>query len=161
MAALFSDRLLISVDCFALMITRIPYLLLALAWLLVPGSASAVAGHVEVIDFTRQWIGLLTLLVFVVAYGFVIAEESLRLRKSMPMLLAAGIIWVLVAWAYLQRGDVHTAEQVFRRGLEYYTELFLFLLAAMTYINAMSERGVFAWLRGWLLTRSEETAGDG
>lgn len=127
--------------------------LLALAGLGAPLSAQAVTAHVEVLDLTSHWSGLLALLVFVIAYVFVIGEEALRLRKSTPMLIAAGVIWVLVAVAYVQQGDVHTAEQVFRRGLEYYTELFLFLLAAMTYINAMGERGVFANLRRWLETR--------
>ena len=32
-------------------------------------------------------------------------------------------------------------------------ELFLFLLAAMTYINTMDERGVFDVLRAWLLAQ--------
>ena len=132
---------------------RILLSLLALAGLITPLTAQAVAAHVEVLDLTTHWSGLLALLVFVIAYAFVIGEESLRLRKSMPMLIGAGVIWVLVAVAYIQHGDTHTAEQVFRRGLEYYTELFLFLLAAMTYINAMGERGVFANLRLWLATR--------
>jgi Na+/H+ antiporter NhaD/arsenite permease-like protein len=122
-------------------------------FLLVPGAALAVAAHVEVLDLTGHWTGLLAIAVFVVAYFFVISEESLSLRKSKPALVSAGIIWFLVAWTYIQQGDIHTAEQVFRRGLEYYTELFLFLLAAMTYINAMSERGVFAIVRVWLASR--------
>ena len=34
-----------------------------------------------------------------------------------------------------------------------FVELFLFLLAAMTYINTMEERGVFDVLRVWLVTQ--------
>ena len=81
-------------------------------------------------------------------------EESLSLRKSKPILVGAGIIWSLVAVAHIQHGDTHTAGALFRLGLEQFTELFLFLLAAMTYVNAMSERGVFAALRGWLISRN-------
>ena len=121
--------------------------------LLIPGTASAVVEHVELADFTATWTGLLALAIFVLAYLFVIGEEYFGLRKSMPVLVGTGAIWFLVAWTYSQHGDVHTAEQVFRRSLEYYTELFLFLLAAMTYVNAMSERGVFAVLRYWLASR--------
>ena len=120
---------------------------------LLPGPALAVTAHVEVLDLTGHWAGLMALAVFVVAYLFVIGEESLGMRKSMPALIGAGIIWFLVAWTYSQQGDTETAATVFRRGLEYYTELFLFLLAAMTYINALSERGVFATLRSWLTSR--------
>jgi Na+/H+ antiporter NhaD/arsenite permease-like protein len=128
-------------------------ILLLPAGLIVPGAASAVAAHVELADFTGTWTGLLALAIFVLAYLFVIGEEYFGLRKSMPVLVGTGAIWFLVAWTYAQHGDIHTAEQVFRRSLEYYTELFLFLLAAMTYVNAMSERGVFAVLRHWLASR--------
>jgi Na+/H+ antiporter NhaD/arsenite permease-like protein len=123
------------------------------ASLLVPGPALAVAAQVEALDLTGHWTGLLALAVFAVAYVFVINEESFRLRKSKPVMVSAGIIWFLVAWTYVQQGDIHTAQQIFRRALEYYTELFLFLLAAMTYINAMGERGVFAVVRHWLASR--------
>jgi len=131
---------------------RAPVLLLVSA-LLVPETASAVAAHVELTDFTTTWTGLLAVAIFVIAYLFVIGEEYFGLRKSMPVLVSTGAIWFLVAWTYSGHGDIHTAEQVFRRSLEYYTELFLFLLAAMTYVNAMSERGVFAVLRHWLASR--------
>ncbi|KKN33154.1 hypothetical protein LCGC14_0806500, partial [marine sediment metagenome] len=40
-----------------------------------------------------------------------------------------------------------------RHNLEEYGELFLFLLAAMTYINTMGERGVFNTLRAWLINK--------
>ncbi len=81
----------------------------------VPATALAVAAHVEVLDLTGDWAGLIALAVFVLAYLFAIGEESLGLRKSMPALVGAGVIWFLVAWTYIQHGDLHTAEQVFRR----------------------------------------------
>ncbi len=137
----------------AFRISRFLWFILLLASLFVPGVALAVTEDVETLDLTGHWAGILALVVFVVAYVFVISEESLGLRKSMPVLVGAGVIWVLVAATYIWHGESHTAERVFRRGLEYYTELFLFLLAAMTYINAMSERGVFATVRAWLATR--------
>jgi Na+/H+ antiporter NhaD/arsenite permease-like protein len=68
-------------------------------------------------------------------------------------MLAAGIIWVLVALAYAAMGDTHTPHQAIKNNLIEYAELFLFLLAAMTYINAMDERNVFQALRSWLVSR--------
>ncbi len=53
----------------------------------------------------------------------------------------------------MEHGDTHTPEQVLRRGIEYYTELFLFLLAAMTFVNAMGERQVFLVLSKALVSR--------
>ncbi len=68
-------------------------------------------------------------------------------------MLAAGLIWVLVAIAYLRIGDTHTAHEAIKHSLLEYAELFLFLLAAMTYINAMEERNIFQALRAYLVSR--------
>ena len=68
-------------------------------------------------------------------------------------MVAAGLIWAIVALVYASHGDTHTAEQAVKHNLEEFGELFLFLLAAMTYINTMDERGVFDALRVWLVTR--------
>jgi Na+/H+ antiporter NhaD/arsenite permease-like protein len=104
-------------------------------------------------DLSGHWAGILSLVVFVSAYILVIGEETIHLRKSKPVIVAAGIIWVLVAIAYQLHGDVHTAEQLVRHNLLEFVELFLFLLAAMTYINTMEERGVFDVLRVWLVSQ--------
>jgi len=118
----------------------------------LPAAASA-AGDSQPIDFTGHWVGWTSLIVFVIAYAMVIGEETLHLRKSKPVIVAAGIIWVLVAIAYTQAGDLHTAETAMRHFLLEYVELFLFLLAAMTFINTMEERGVFDMLRVWMVSQ--------
>ncbi len=97
--------------------------------------------------------GIISLIIFVAAYSLVIMEEKLHLRKSKPVLLAAGIIWVLVALTFSHYGDTHTAHNAIKHNFLEYAELFLFLLAAMTYINSMEERNVFQALRGWLVSR--------
>ena len=91
--------------------------------------------------------------IFVAAYALVPLENNIHLRKSKPVLLAAGIIWILLAVAYTLRGDTHTAHEAIRHNLLEYAELFLFLLAAMTYINSMEERNVFQALKAWLVSR--------
>ena len=68
-------------------------------------------------------------------------------------MVAAGFIWIIVALLYLSHGDTHTAELAVKHNLEEFGELFLFLLAAMTYINTMDERGIFEALRAWLVGR--------
>ena len=50
-------------------------------------------------------------------------------------------------------GDNHTAEELVRHNLLEFAELFLFLLAAMTFINTMEERGIFDVLRAWLVNQ--------
>ena len=41
-------------------------------------------------DLTGHWVGFATLAMFAVAYVLVIAEEVIRLRKSKPVVVAAG-----------------------------------------------------------------------
>lgn len=104
-------------------------------------------------DLTTHWAGYLAIAIFIGAYVLVILEENIHLRKSKPVIVAAGFIWILVAVAYSMAGDTHTAEELVRHNLLEFAELFLFLLAAMTYINTMEERGIFEVLRTWLVNQ--------
>jgi NhaD family Na+/H+ antiporter len=104
-------------------------------------------------DLTSSSIGYICLIVFVIAYALVIAEEYLHLRKSKPVLLAAGIIWTLIAIYYANRGFDTVVGEAVRHNLLEYAELLLFLIVAMTYISALQERKMFDWLRVWLVSR--------
>ena len=106
----------------------------------------------EVINVVHSWEGYLAILIFVVAYAFVIAEEQIHMRKSKPVIVAAGLIWILAAIAYGVSGSEDLKHQYDHNLLEY-AGLLLFLLAAMTYINTMQERNVFEVLRAWLVSR--------
>jgi len=112
----------------------------------------ASTGELTHIDLTNSTVGYFALGIFVLAYAFVMAEEFTHLRKSKPVILAAGIIWVLVAMAYPGQ-EPHAVEQALRHNILDYAELMLFLLVAMTYINAMEERQVFESLRSWLVRK--------
>jgi len=121
--------------------------------LLVPSIAWSSAAEHPNLDLTDHTVGYIALAIFVIAYTLVIFEEQLHLRKSKPVLLAAGLIWILIAVVYQQHGFDHAAEVAIRHNFLEYAELFFFLLVAMTYINAMIERGVFDALRGWLVEK--------
>lgn len=107
----------------------------------------------EAISLTSHWVGFAALAIFALAYVFVIFEEKFHMRKSKPMLLAAGLIWVFIAVIYQQVGDIHSAEVAIRHNFLEYAELFFFLLVAMTYINSMLERQVFDALRDVLIIK--------
>ena len=105
------------------------------------------------IDLTQSWFGFLSLGIFILAYVLVIFEEPLHLRKSKPVLLAAGLIWVLIGAAYAMAGQSPQAEEAAQHIIFEYGELFLFLLVAITYLNTMEERRVFDVLRVKLIER--------
>ncbi|MGD8908924.1 MAG: sodium:proton antiporter NhaD, partial [Chromatiales bacterium] len=107
----------------------------------------------EHLDLTNHWVGFTAIAIFALAYVLVMAEEFTHLRKSKPVILAAGLIWGLVAWYYQTHDLPNAAEEMVRHNLLEYAELMLFLLVAMTYINAMDERNVFEKLRSWLVTK--------
>lgn len=117
---------------------------------LISPAAFAITGN---IDLTHSGIGYFTLVLFSIAYIIVMLEEKLHLRKSKPVLVAAGIIWMTIGWVYTQAGLSHEAEAAFRHTLLEFAELLLFLLVAMTYINALEERRVFDVLRAWMVRK--------
>jgi len=127
-------------------------LVLAVAALVAASPALAQESG-EVLDLSGHWTGIVALIIFLVAYALVISEETIHLRKSKPVMVAAGLVWVLVALAYGQLGRAELVEELIQHGLLEFVELFLFLLAAMTYINTMDERGIFDVLRAKLVAQ--------
>ena len=84
--------------------TTLSRLLVPLLLMLSPALAWASGGGGERLDLTAHWVGFTALAIFVVAYALVMAEEFTHLRKSKPVILAAGIIWALIAWVYQTHG---------------------------------------------------------
>ena len=117
-----------------------------------PGLSLASAG-VQNLNLTTHWAGFLSLILFVIAYVFVMVEEFTHFRKSKPVILVAGLIWAIIAGVYASHGLPHAAEEALRHNILEYAELFLFLLVAMTYIEAMRERNIFEKLKVWLISR--------
>ncbi|SDG20253.1 Na+/H+ antiporter, NhaD family [Onishia taeanensis] len=128
----------------------LPIMAFALLCLVFSPSVLAMSGE---LDLTDSAVGMFTVAIFILAYVLVMLEEKLHMRKSKPVLVAAGVIWGLIGWVYVSNGMPDAAEHAFRATLLEFSELMLFLLVAMTYINAMDERGVFDALRGWMLER--------
>ena len=103
------------------------------------------------LNLTAHWAGIAALVIFVVAYVLVIFEEATHMRKSKPVMLAAGVIWALIGIAYAQAGMSDAAHEQAVHIIEEYGELFLFLLVAITYVNTLDERRVFDVLRAKLV----------
>jgi Na+/H+ antiporter NhaD/arsenite permease-like protein len=122
----------------------VPLLMPLLPLIATPAFASTAA---PAIDLTASWTGILALMIFVAAYVLVVFEEPLHLRKSKPVMMAAGLIWLLIGIAYSGAGKADDAQLLAKGIIEEFGELFLFLLVAITYVNTMEERRVFDALR--------------
>jgi NhaD family Na+/H+ antiporter len=133
-----------------MIIKKQAYLLFSMLMLLLASPANAAVGQV---DLAHSLTGIVSIIIFVVAYALVMAEEKIHLRKSKPVLVAAGIIWALIGWQYVQAGFATASEAAFRHTLLEFSELMLFLLVAMTYINALEERRLFDVLRSWMVQK--------
>ncbi len=125
-------------------------MLVAITGLLISGSVFAADGAKDW-DMTSSAVGYFSIAIFLLAYLLVMAEEFTHLRKSKPVIIAAGIIWASIAWVAAEHGMSVEAEHAVRHNLLEYAELMLFLLVAMTYVNSMEERKVFDALRAWLV----------
>ena len=107
------------------------------------------------IDLTTSYVGYISLLIFILAYAFVMAEEFTHLRKSKPVIISAALIWAFIAYYYsiYFKGSQAEVELALEHNILEFSELFLFLLAAMTYINALEERNVFNFIRYKLVSK--------
>jgi Na+/H+ antiporter NhaD/arsenite permease-like protein len=107
------------------------------------------------INLTAHPLGIAALVLFLLAYALVVAEERIGLRKSKPVMLAAAAIWTLVAWYGASTSGVGAdfAADAFRHIFLEFAELFFFLIVAMSFVAAMTERNVFESLRAQLVTR--------
>ena len=108
----------------------------------------------NILGLTGTERGIYTVLIFIIAYGFVMAEEFTGLSKSKPVILAAAIIWAHAAVLATSIGvPIEELHEEIEFDLKEYAALMLFLLVAMTYINAMAERNVFEALRSWMVRK--------
>ena len=106
------------------------------------------------INLTTSYVGILSLITFIIAYAVVMVEEFSHLRKSKPVILSAAIIWAIIAFHFSSNKDYTIEiEHALEHNILEFAELFLFLLVAMTYINSLDERKVFDVVRYQLTSR--------
>lgn len=99
-------------------------------------------------------VGWIAVALFVLAYVGVVLEERINIAKSKPVVLAAALIWGLIAWKTGGAGGTQDAKHAFEAMFLEYSEIFFFLVVAMTYVTAMGERNVFEALRSQLTRRN-------
>ncbi|OHE06924.1 MAG: sodium:proton antiporter [Sulfurimonas sp. RIFCSPLOWO2_12_FULL_34_6] len=116
--------------------------------------ASSDASSSVIPDLTFTWVGILSLVIFVVAYYFVAMEEKYHIDKAKPALFAGTFMFILIAIYYmlnhLDMNLVHTQAQHLILEI---AEIFFFLFVAMTYIETLIHMNVFEKLKYSLISK--------
>jgi Na+/H+ antiporter NhaD/arsenite permease-like protein len=113
--------------------------------MLLPAVAGAQADVPH--EIVPHWAAWTALELFGFGYMFVILEDRTHLRQSIPMIMAAGVLWVLVGLSpAAERGTEILTDNILE-----FSELFLFILAAVSFVNTLEDRQVFDVLRSWLI----------
>jgi len=110
----------------------------------------------EQLHLTTTWVGILSFIVFVVGYYFIATEDKYHINKAKPALLAGTGIFMLIGLYIAITGDKAMGEHLHYEINHLIVEIagiFFFLFVAMTYIEAMIDRGVFSALRFNLVSK--------
>ena len=106
------------------------------------------------LHLTTTWVGILSLILFVVGYYFIATEDKYHINKAKPALLSGTGIFMLIGVYFALNGlDGHALESEVEHLIVEIAGIFFFLLVAMTYIEAMINREVFSALRYTLVSK--------
>lgn len=105
-------------------------------------------------NFVGHPFGWLLLAVFIIGYYFIATEENYHIDKAKPALFVGMFMFVLIGLYYAIEGLSFTPfEHAIDHLILEIAEIFFFLFVAMTYIEALIERGVFSALRTKLIAK--------
>jgi Na+/H+ antiporter NhaD/arsenite permease-like protein len=108
----------------------------------------------EQLHLTSTWVGIASLIMFIVGYYFIAAEDKYRINKAKPALFIGTGIFMLIGIYFAMHGlDGHILESAVDKLIVEIAQIFFFLLVAMTYIEAMIDRRVFSALRYSLVSK--------
>ncbi len=106
------------------------------------------------LHLTTTWVGIASLIVFIIGYYFIATEDKYHINKAKPALFIGTGIFMLIGVYFALNGlDGHALEGEVHHLIVEIAQIFFFLLVAMTYIEAMIDRGVFSALRYSLVSR--------
>jgi Na+/H+ antiporter NhaD/arsenite permease-like protein len=127
---------------------------LSAAILLLPAMCFAAEENAHSsIDVTHHVVGYFAIFLTAIAYIAAMTEDVIELKKSKPMVLGSALVWFAICIYYALHGQAKVAAVAFESNLLAYIELLLFILVSMTYLNTMTERGIFEGLKNFLLNK--------
>ena len=118
------------------------------------GSTACFANEFENPNLTSTWVGIATLIIFVVGYYFIANEEKYHIDKSIPALFIGIFTFLMIAVYYaINNIDIALVHDEAERVILEIAEIFFFLFVAMTYIESLIHMGVFDRLKYNLISK--------
>lgn len=106
------------------------------------------------LHLATTWVGWVSLAIFLIGYYFIATEDKYRINKAKPALLAGTLIFMLIGFYFSINGlDGEILEHEINHLIVEISGIFFFLFVAMTYIEAMIDRGIFDALRYRLVSK--------
>ena len=105
-------------------------------------------------DLKNHFVGYIAIAFTISAYIVAMTEDLHHMSKAKPMVLGSALIWFSIyIYFYLAHGSSKAVSSGFESNLMAFVELLLFIMVSMTFLNTMTERGIFDAMRIVLLNR--------
>jgi Na+/H+ antiporter NhaD/arsenite permease-like protein len=105
-------------------------------------------------SLVHTWVGVATLLIFVIGYYVIAKEEKYDLDKSAPALFIGIFTFLLIAFYFMLNNlDITLVHEEAENVILEIAEIFFFLFVAMTYIESLILVGVFDSLKYTLISK--------
>lgn len=99
-------------------------------------------------NLSMTWVGILCLIVFVIGYYFIAAEEVYHVDKAKPAIFIGTFMFILVGiYMAINKMDMHPLNHEINHLIIEISGIVFFLTVAMTYIEALIDRDVFNTLK--------------
>jgi len=111
-------------------------------------------GVEETLDMATEPVGFLLLAIFIIGYYFIAAEEKYHINKAKPALFIGTLMFMIIGGFYASNGlNMKPFETEIAHLILEIAEIFFFLYVAMTFIEALIDRGVFNSLKNKLVAK--------
>ncbi|WP_428017020.1 sodium:proton antiporter NhaD [Arcobacter sp.] len=105
-------------------------------------------------DITMTWVGISSLVIFVIGYYFIAAEDKYHVDKAKPALFIGTFMFMLIGLYYVLNDlDINILSNDMNHLILEIAGIFFFLYVAMTYIETLISMGVFDRLKYNLISK--------
>ena len=105
-------------------------------------------------DITMTWVGISSLIIFVVGYYFIATEDKYHIDKAKPALFIGTFMFMLIGVYYVMNDmDLNILHYDINHLVLEIAGIFFFLFVAMTYIETLIHMGVFDRLKYNLVSK--------